>query len=139
MEASVIEDGTHRALNEFPIVLVDNLGPYAGILTSTMVREVEEFGGKQCFNGFRLSQLATLGYDLYVLAGAFAASTKLSRSIALRFMNQDILGSSRCDGCIMFEEEHDEILVDILRDERIRVGKAAVVWSDSSTKEQPTS
>ena len=36
-----------------PILMVDNMGPHQGTRTSNLVREVEEFGGKQCYNILR--------------------------------------------------------------------------------------
>lgn len=117
-------------LDNSPVLMTDNMGPHAGVWTSTLVREVEEFGGKQCYNAMRLAQLATLGYDFYVLTGAFVASTRLSREAALAHINEDTVGASRCDGCVMFQGEHESILESILEEERTRVGKAAVLWAE---------
>ena len=112
-----------------PILLIDNLGPQAGIMTSDFVREVEEFGGKLCYNGLRLSQLATYGYSINVLAGAFGLSTPTTRSYAASGIpKKSALGSSRCDGCFFFDEEHEEILESISKDERARTAKAALLW-----------
>jgi hypothetical protein len=94
------------------------------------VREVEEFGGKHCHNAWRLAQLATLGYDFYVLTGAFVASTKSSRGATLAHAKDDALGASRCDGCIMLQGKHEGITETILDEERTRVAKAAVLWSE---------
>ena len=121
------------AMDVSPILLIDNLGPVEGMLTSKIAREVEEFGGKQCYNGLRLAQLATFGYDVNVLAGAFALSTPITRNHAFAGITGDgALGTSRCDGCFMFfEEKHEDILEDISRDERKRPAKAAVLWDHS--------
>jgi len=115
-----------------PILLIDNLGPRTGIRTSDFVREVDELGGKQCYNGMRLAQLATLGYIVDILAGAFALSTPATRSQAFAGTIADSAqGSSRCDGCFFFDEEHEDILEDIVFDERKRPAKAALLWEDS--------
>lgn len=45
-------------------------------------------------------------------------------------INEDAHGASRCDACFMFDEEHDEILDDIAHDERTRVAKTVIVWSE---------
>ncbi len=117
-------------LDNSPALMIDNMGPYSGVWTSTFVREVEEFGGKHCHNAMRLAQLATLGYDFYVLAGAFVASTESSRGATSANTKDDALGASRCDGCIMLQGKHEEIMASILDEERNRVAKAAVVWSE---------
>lgn len=117
-------------LDNSPALMIDNMGPYSGVWTSTFVREVEEFGGKHCHNAMRLAQLATLGYDFYVLAGAFVASTESSRGATSANTKDDALGASRCDGCIMLQGKHGEIMANILDEERNRVAKAAVVWSE---------
>jgi hypothetical protein len=109
-----------------PVLLFDSTGPY-GIPTSTFVREVEEFGGKQCHNAFRLAQLLTLGYDLSVLPEAFVASTRKSREVALAHINEDAFGASRCDDCAMFKNEHEATLDTILQEERARVSKTAIL------------
>ena len=127
------------ALDESPILLIDNQGPRDGMLTHEMAREVEEFGGKRCYNALKIAQLATLGYSFNFLPGAFAASTETSRSAA--YWNglaqeghgdeaESILGGSRCDGCFMFDEKHETILENISRDERKRPAKAAVLWQE---------
>ena len=125
------------AMDASPILLTDNLGPRRGMRTSELVREVEEFGGKQCYNGLRLAQLATLGYQVDVLVGAFAASTGSTRELAFAGLpnakesihnEKPVLGHSRCDGCFFFDEKHEDILEDIVKDERIRPAKAALLW-----------
>jgi hypothetical protein len=115
-----------------PILLFDNLGPRNGMLTMEMVREVEEFGGKLCYNSLRLAQMATLGYHINVLAGAFAISTPVTRHVVGN-PNTGALGVSRCDGCFFFyEEKHEDILEDIAIDERKRPAKIAVLWEHTS-------
>jgi hypothetical protein len=112
-----------------PILMTDNLGPGNGMLTSELAREVEEFGGKQCYNGLRLAQLAAFGYSINILAGAFALSTPATRSYAFAGVPSDSSrGASRCDGCFLFDEEHEDILEDISRDERKRPAKAVLLW-----------
>jgi hypothetical protein len=124
------------AMDVSPIVLIDNLGPRNGMITSELARESEEFGGKQCYNGLRLAQLASMGYQVNVLAGAFAASTGSTRQLAFASITNGnsgdnkngLLGSSRCDGCFFFDEKHEDILEAIARNERQRPAKAALLW-----------
>jgi hypothetical protein len=138
METDLVEYLTDRhhlkmfALDESPILLTDNFGPYDGIRTDEVAREVEELGGRRCYNGLRLAQFAALGYQLDVLAGAYAVSTPESRRAASSagVDENSMTGSSRCDGCFMFAEQHEEILEDIITDEIRRVGKAAVLWAE---------
>ena len=128
------------AMDESPIFLTDNEGAHNGMYVFEIAREVEEFGGKLCYNGLRPAQLATWGYNINILPGAFAASTVSSRLAAYRNglnagglgeEDEIILGGSRCDGCFMFDEEHESILESIAKDERKRPAKAAVLWSES--------
>lgn len=120
-----------------PIMLTDNMGPHNGILTSDLVRETEEFGGKLCYNGLRLAQLATYGYSINVLAGAFALSTPTTRSYASAGVpKKSSLGNSRCHGCFFFDEKHEAILEAISKDERARPAKAALLW-ESEKKSEP--
>jgi hypothetical protein len=130
---NLLTEGKHYnlfAMDVSPIILTDHLGPRNGMLTSELAREVEEFGGKQCYNGLRLSQLATLGYTVDILAGAFAASTAGTRKAAVAGISTSsgVLGESRCDGCFLFDEEHEDILEEISKDERQRPAKAAILW-----------
>ena len=112
-----------------PILLTDNMGPRDGMLLSELAREVEEFGGKQCYNGLRLAQLATLGYNVNILGGAFAASSAGTRTVAYAGISVNVTaGASRCDGCFLFDVEHEDILEDIANDERRRPAKAALLW-----------
>jgi len=124
------------AMDVSPILLTDNLGPHHGILTSDLVRETEEFGGKLCYNGLRLAQLATYGYSINVLAGAFALSTPTTRSYASAGVpKKTSLGNSRCDGCFFFDEKHEVILEAISKDERARPAKAALLWENERKSE----
>jgi hypothetical protein len=118
------------AMDHSHISLVDNMGPRYGMKTHEIAREVEEFGGKQCYNGLRLAQLATFGYRIGVLAGAFAVSTPSTRKLAVTDLAGDTapMGASRCDGCFFFDEKHADILEDISKDERKRPAKASLLW-----------
>jgi hypothetical protein len=115
-----------------PILLVDNLGPRNGMITNEMVREVDEFGGKLCYNSLKLAQLATLGYHINVLAGAFALSTPATRTV-IGDPSVGALGVSRCDGCFFYANENEEdVLEEISLDERMRPAKLAILWEHSS-------
>lgn len=125
------------AMDVSPILLTDNIGPRNGMKASEMAKEVEEFGGIRCYNGLRLAQLATLGYNVGVLAGAFALSTPSTRSFAFADTSHEgnPLGTSRCDGCFMFDEKHEDILEKIANDERKRPAKAALLWEHPSNSD----
>ena len=116
------------ATNASPILLVDNRGPRAGMITSDMVREVDEFGGKMCYNSMRFAQLATLGYRINILTGAFAISTPAIRK-SIGDPSTGPLGVSRCDGCFFFTKEraHEDILGDISLEERQRPAKISIL------------
>ena len=121
------------AMDSSPILMTDNMGPQSGMLASDIAREVEEFGGKQCYNALRLAQLSTYGYSVDVLAGAFALSTPNTRKLAFDYVVSNAsLGASRCDGCFFFyDEKHEDILEDISMDERKRPAKASLLWMES--------
>lgn len=112
-----------------PIVLFDNIGPKYGILTTEIVREIDEFGGKLCHNNIRLAQMAALGFSIHVLAGVYAISTPSLRN-SIGDPNSGPLGMSRCDGCFFFtkEKSHEEMLENISYDERSRHAKIALLW-----------
>ena len=112
-----------------PILMVDNMGPHPGLRTSDLVREVEEFVGKLCYNVLRLAQLAAYGYYINTLPGAFATSTHASRHSTLGHMNEDAFGASRCDGCILFTGEDEKILEQISKEEQYRPAMAAILWT----------
>ncbi|KAL3924952.1 MAG: hypothetical protein SGILL_000725 [Bacillariaceae sp.] len=115
-----------------PILFFDNLGPRNGVLTNEMVREVDEFGGKLCYNSLRLAQMATLGYHINVLAGAFATSTPVTRAV-IGDPSRGAPGVSRCDGCFFFSDEEDEdVLENISLDERMQPVKLAILWEHSA-------
>ena len=118
------------AMEDSPILLVDNLGRDNGIRSSEIAREIEELAGPRCYNGLRLAQLAAYGYKFDVLAGAFAASTDSSREVLKTKGDEDSSEPSLCDGCIMFDEDHEEILEAIVRDEMQRPAKAAILWEE---------
>ena len=126
------------AMDHSPIILVDNTGPHDGMKTNEIAREVEEFGGRQCYNGLRLAQLATYGYRIGVLAGAFALSTPSTRKLVVKDPSGENapIGSSRCDGCFFFDEKHEDILEDISKDERRRPAKASLLWHVPSEPNQ---
>ncbi len=114
--------------NESPILLFDNRGPRAGMITSDMVREVDEFGGKMCYNSMRFAQMAALGYHINILAGAFAVSTPAVRK-SIGDPSTGPLGVSRCDGCFFFTKKraHEDILEDISSEERHRPAKISLL------------
>lgn len=116
------------ATNASPILLVDNHGPRAGMISSDVVREVDEFGGKMCYNSMRLAQMATLGYRIDILTGAFAISTPALRK-TIGDPSIGPLGVSRCDGCFFFtkEREHEDILENISLEERQRPAKISIL------------
>jgi hypothetical protein len=118
------------ALDESPILMTDNVGPYHGIRTDEVAREVEELGGRRCYNGLRLAQLAAFGYKLDTLGGAFAVSSAETRRASSWGIDDGVSGTTRCDGCFMLPERHEEILEDIIKDEIRRAGKAAVIWAE---------
>jgi len=117
------------ATDTSPILVFDNLGPRAGMITSDMVREIDEFGGKMCYNSMRLAQMATLGYHINVLTGAFAISTPTLRT-AIGDPSRGPIGVSRCDGCFFFtkKEEYEDILENISLEERRRPAKISILW-----------
>ena len=121
------------AIDYSPILMIDSVGPKKGMRTSELTREVEEFGGKRCYNGLRLAQLAALGYNFNVLSGAFAISTRASRKAACGHVDEETTGASRCDGCFMFDDKHESIVTAIMADERLRPAKAAILWENEGT------
>ena len=117
-------------LDNSPILMTDSIGPDKAMRTSELAREIEEFGGKRCYNGLRLAQLALLGYNFNVLSAAFAISTSASREAASGHVDEQASGASRCDRCFMFDEKHERIVVDIESGERMRPAMAAILWDD---------
>jgi hypothetical protein len=119
------------AMEDSPILLVDNLGSQNGVRTSEIARELEELGGPRCYNGLRLAQLAAFGYKFDVLPGAFAASTENSRkTFKMGLDESNPTQTSRCDGCIMFDENLEPVLEAIVKDEIQRPAKAAILWAE---------
>ena len=120
------------ATDTSPILLFDNLGPNTGMISSDMVREIDEFGGKLCYNSIRLAQMATLGYHINILSGVYAISTPVLRK-AIGDPSRGPLGVSRCDGCFFFTKEraHEDILENISLEERQRPAKIAILWEHS--------
>lgn len=120
--------------DQSPILLTDNLGPRDGMITADIVREVEEFGGRLCYNGFRLARLATFGYAINTVPGAFALSVPSTRSKAFQnaYGDDKPLGVSRCDGCYFYDEEHEDTLENIVIDDRKRPAKTAILWEPAS-------
>ena len=137
MESSIMElltENRHMEMfsfDESPILLIDNLSPRNGLRTNELVRFVEELGGRRCYNGLAIAQLAALQYEFHVLDAVFALSTKDTRSAARWGHDRDLAGLSRCDGCFMFgEDEHEDVLEDILKDEILRPAKTAILWNE---------
>jgi len=122
------EQYTLYAADASPILLFDNRGPRAGMITSDMVREIDEFGGKVCYNSMRFAQMATLGYRVNILTGAFAISTPSLRD-SIGDPSIGPLGVSRCDGCFFFtkKREHEDILEEISLEERQRPAKISLM------------
>jgi len=118
------------SLDESPLLMTDNIGPSDWMRTDEVIREVEELGGRRCYNGLRLAQMATLGYRFNVLAGAFALSTHSTRGAFTTGIDDNLPGTSRCEGCFMFGEEYEDILEDIILKEIRRPGKAAVLYAE---------
>ena len=116
-----------------PILMTDSIGPHKGMRTSELAREVEEFGGKKCYNGLRLAQLAALNYNIDVLTGVFAISTSSSRHASSGHVVENASGSSRCDSCFMFDHDHESTLHSIINDERARPAKASILWDEMKT------
>jgi len=118
-------------MDESPILLIDNMGPSDSIRTSEVIREVEEFGGRRCYNGIRLAQFAAFFYRINVLAGAFSVSTETSRTSSGR-LEERVLGDSRCDDCFMFSGEHENILEAMVVEEIQRPAKAGILSDELS-------
>jgi hypothetical protein len=123
----LLQDKESLLLQEdFPILLVDNVGPYAGVRANTLVREVEAFSGLRCFNTLRMALLAASGYRIDVLEGAFAVSTKETRSLAVE--NESTSGfPTKCDRCL---EGHSQTRGMLVRSEIHRVVNTVIVWEN---------
>jgi len=133
-----------RHFDQSPIIMIDSLGPIDGSITSQVVPAAEELAGSRCYNALRLAQLAMLGYNLEVLPGAFAASTKSTRkSVCMREQDgmattgaavggKELVLGSRCSACFMYK--NDDVLRSVAMDERARVAEAAVLWSELAAR-----
>eukprot|EP00957_Ditylum_brightwellii_P179645 13684744-Ditylum_brightwellii.AAC.1 len=101
------------AMEVAPTCWIIAIGPRDGMVTSDFDPEVDEFGGKLCYNAFCIAQLAALGYRVNVLQSSFAVSLPLSRDAICNNLNMDILEHknvahhrlSQCDGCFMFDNK----------------------------------
>eukprot|EP00804_Cyclotella_cryptica_P019797 CCRYP_009690-RA/>CCRYP_009690-RA protein AED:0.11 eAED:0.11 QI:431/1/1/1/0.5/0.33/3/736/1113 len=111
-----------RYFDKSPVLLIDRLGPSPEMMTLDFAPEVEEFGGR-CFNLLRLAQLATLGYRINVLPGAFAASYPKTRSALCTDALAKRHDSSQCDCDLGSEATINEILIDEVK----RPAKVAVL------------
>ena len=100
-----------RHFDKSPVLLIDRLGATEEMFTLDIAPEVEEFGGK-CFNLLRLSTLATLGYRISVLPGAFAASYPKTRSALCTDTLAKMNDLPQCDCDLGSESAIQEILID---------------------------
>ena len=121
---------------ESPILLVNNQGPRPGIFTHQMAREVEELGGRRCFNGLRMAQLAGFGYKFSVLEGAFVVSTPTTREVALFATDSSLRGNSKCEGCFLFNgngPDMTEMRDEIAESEMSRPEKSVFLWKSADS------
>jgi hypothetical protein len=121
---------------ESPILLVDNQGPRQGLWTHSLVREVEEFSGRRCFNALRMAELAGLGYSFSVLHGAFAVSTPSTREVALFARDPSLHGYWKCEGCFLFNGKGSgmlDMLDEIASAEMKRPEKVRMLWNKADT------
>ena len=114
-----------RSFDKSPVILVDRLGPHEQMRTMDLAPETEEFGGRSCFNLLRLAQLATQGYKISVLPGAFAVSFPKSRNA----LCTEATKSHHNCGCGI---DSDEVTRETLQDEAKRVGKLAVFETEAT-------
>lgn len=121
------------AAEESPILLIDNAGPYLGVRAHTLVREIEVFSGLRCFNPLRAALLVAAGYEIDVLEGAFAISTRRTR-VAMQ-QEEQTQSVFKCDGCPVFQG-HSKTRDAILQSEIKRIVNTAMIWENpaSSTK-----
>ena len=101
-----------RYFDKSPILLIDRLGPKKEMMTLDLAPEVEDFGGGKCFHLLRLAQLATLGYKVSVLPGAFAASYPNTREALCTESFQKSIPLQQCDCDLDSEGTIKEILID---------------------------
>lgn len=119
-----------KQFDKSPIIMMDRLGPKAGLYTKTenLARHVEELAGWQCHNALQLSQLASYGYRIRTVTGAFAISTpQIRQSICRSHKNGSRThGSSRCDGCFMVEDS--KLLLSLYHIQKKKPARAALLW-----------
>jgi hypothetical protein len=121
---------------ESPILLVDNVGPRAGVWAHLLVREVEEFSGRRCFNALRMAELAGVGYSFSVLHEAFAVSTPSTREVGLFASDPSLQGYWKCEGCFLFNGQGPDMLDmldEIASAEMIRSEKVRMLWNKADT------
>ena len=127
------EDTEMYTYNESPILLTDNLGPYDGIRTSEVVREVEAFASIRCYNSVRLSQMIMMNYTLNMLPMAFVSKSSHATIMysEMKKQQQHIL-TKRCPAmCTNFLDDDEEILFEIARSETKRAAMTAIVWAET--------
>ena len=122
--------------------MTDSLGPVDGSITSQLLPAAEELAGSRCYNALRLSQLVMLGYNVKVLPGAFAMSTKSTRNSVCTREQDDKADTgatvdgkklgSRCSSCYMYDS--DDVLRGVAMDERARIAEAAVLWRELAAR-----
>lgn len=115
-----------RHFDKSPILLIDRLGPKKEMMTLDLAPEVEDFGGGKCFHLLRLAQLATLGYKVSVLPGAFAASYPNTREALCTESFQKSSPLQQCD-C---ELDSEGTIKEILIDEAKKSAKLAVLMNE---------
>jgi len=140
----LLQRGQSKSLRHFdqsPILLLDALGPESGTLTSDLAPAPEELAGSRCYNALRLGILGLLGYDIGIVPGAFAASTKATRKSVCGKNAAPATGAAdterihvrgtRCSACFMYDDE--DILKDLAMDERARAADAAEFWNHKTS------
>ena len=119
-----------KQFDKSPIIMMDRLSPKDGLCTKTenLARHVEELAGWQCHNALQLSQLASYGYRIRTVPGAFAISTpQIRRSICPSHKNGlSTHGSSRCDGCFMIEDS--KLLLSLYHIQKKKPARAELLW-----------
>jgi hypothetical protein len=127
------EDYVKSALytfNESPILLTDNLGPFDGIQTNEVVREIEAFGSIRCYNSVRLSQMILMHYTLNMLPGAFVFKNPNTRIIHEEVNKQPRKGCPAM--CTNFLDDDEFVLSGIAWTEIKRSAKTAIVWAETT-------
>lgn len=113
------------AVEESPILMIDNAGPNPGLRSHTLVREVEAFSGTRCYNSLRMALLVAAGYQVDVLEGAFAVSSHETRVASEQ--TQKKRSHSKCGGCLVFDG-HGRTRDAIMQSEVQRIVNSAIVW-----------